>query len=382
MPAISISRPGAHTSRAQVPVFDHNGNIHKLVDADSNTVVAEYQYSPFGILIDKWGPAADECPFLFQTKYYDSEVELYYYGYRYYNPKDGKWLSRDPLGEAGGLNMMAFCGNDPINCWDYLGLEAFYAADDKDALFFQLAAESQSLHKAPKLGEEKKAFRERLIQEKTNPEKTGPIFIGTEPVVAISNKTKPRDLKSTTGKWYLYGHGNTGFVNIYGGKENKLTPDVVKAEKIGDQSNIEYVWSIACRFGNDIENWQNAFGPKTTVVGSKDLVHATIVPIVEFRDYTLKEKFQRGTATDGWTPPFDKQAIINEFGALLERVSYSPLPVPNADTDSKKTFTYQDFIKEWDALYNKHKANLKFAYWHIYDSDYTTTQNWKVLNGN
>jgi hypothetical protein len=34
----------------------------------------------------------------------------------------GKWLIRDPLGEAGGINLTAFCGNDPINQVDPLGL--------------------------------------------------------------------------------------------------------------------------------------------------------------------------------------------------------------------------------------------------------------------
>jgi hypothetical protein len=33
-----------------------------------------------------------------------------------------EWLIRDPLGEAGGLNLTAFCGNDPINKVDPLGL--------------------------------------------------------------------------------------------------------------------------------------------------------------------------------------------------------------------------------------------------------------------
>jgi RHS repeat-associated protein len=40
-------------------------------------------------------------PFLFSTKYYDWETGLYYYGYRYYDPSTGRWLSRDPINEAG-----------------------------------------------------------------------------------------------------------------------------------------------------------------------------------------------------------------------------------------------------------------------------------------
>ena len=34
----------------------------------------------------------------------------------------GRWLNRDPINEAGGLNLYGFVGNDPVNRWDYLGL--------------------------------------------------------------------------------------------------------------------------------------------------------------------------------------------------------------------------------------------------------------------
>jgi hypothetical protein len=45
---------------------------------------------------------------------------LYYYGYRYYEPTAGKWLSRDPIAERGGLNLYAF--KDPVNTVDPEGL--------------------------------------------------------------------------------------------------------------------------------------------------------------------------------------------------------------------------------------------------------------------
>ena len=35
----------------------------------------------------------------FSTKYYDAETDLYYYGYRYYSPSLGRWISRDPITE-------------------------------------------------------------------------------------------------------------------------------------------------------------------------------------------------------------------------------------------------------------------------------------------
>ena len=44
-----------------------------------------------------------------------------YYGYRYYDPKTGRWLSRDPIEEEGGINLYGFVGNDGVNKWDLLG---------------------------------------------------------------------------------------------------------------------------------------------------------------------------------------------------------------------------------------------------------------------
>jgi hypothetical protein len=46
-----------------------------------------------------------------------------YYTYRWYDPVTGRWPSRDPIQERGGLNLYAFVGNDGVNAWDLLGLE-------------------------------------------------------------------------------------------------------------------------------------------------------------------------------------------------------------------------------------------------------------------
>lgn len=44
------------------------------------------------------------------------------YGFRFYMPDTGRWLSSDPIGERGGINLYGMVGNDPVNRWDYLGL--------------------------------------------------------------------------------------------------------------------------------------------------------------------------------------------------------------------------------------------------------------------
>ncbi len=102
---------------------DGYGNVGQLVDSGSGNIVAHYEYDPFGNQITAAGPHVTTNPYRFSTKYSDSETGLFYYGYRYYSPKLGRWLVRDPLGEAGGNNLYTFVKNNPSYYWDYLGLD-------------------------------------------------------------------------------------------------------------------------------------------------------------------------------------------------------------------------------------------------------------------
>jgi RHS repeat-associated protein len=45
------------------------------------------------------------------------------YGYRYMDPLTGRWPSRDPIEEEGGLNLYGFVGNDGLNQIDVLGMK-------------------------------------------------------------------------------------------------------------------------------------------------------------------------------------------------------------------------------------------------------------------
>jgi hypothetical protein len=47
-----------------------------------------------------------------------------HYGYRFYDPMTGRWPSRDPIGEMGGVNLYGFVSNDGVNSWDMLGQKA------------------------------------------------------------------------------------------------------------------------------------------------------------------------------------------------------------------------------------------------------------------
>jgi len=61
-------------------------------------------------------------PFRFATKYLDDETDLTYFGYRYYGTSVGRWLSRDPINEEGGVNLFGFGNNDTLSSVDALGL--------------------------------------------------------------------------------------------------------------------------------------------------------------------------------------------------------------------------------------------------------------------
>jgi RHS repeat-associated protein len=116
---LSVTNSGA----TYAPAFDGNGNVIGLVDMATGTKSATYDYNALGETIQNEGVAALANPFRFSTKYTDDETGLLYYGYRYYQPSTGRWLSKDPIEEAGGVNLYGFLGNSAVHAVDRLGLD-------------------------------------------------------------------------------------------------------------------------------------------------------------------------------------------------------------------------------------------------------------------
>ena len=102
--------------------YDGNGNVIGLVDMATGTKSATYDYNAFGETIQSDGVASVTNHFRFSTKYTDDETGLLYYGFRFYQPTTGRWLSRDLIEERGGKNLYAFLGNNPIGQVDSVGL--------------------------------------------------------------------------------------------------------------------------------------------------------------------------------------------------------------------------------------------------------------------
>ncbi|WP_217704993.1 RHS repeat protein [Victivallis sp. Marseille-Q1083] len=103
-----------------LPVYDGNGNIMSYLNASTKASVAEYIYDAFGRTISSSGAEADNFTYRFSTKPVDGNG-LYYYGYRYYDPQHGRWISRDPLEEEGGINLYGFVQNNGVMKYDLLG---------------------------------------------------------------------------------------------------------------------------------------------------------------------------------------------------------------------------------------------------------------------
>lgn len=121
-------RVGTTPALRYLPAYDGNGNVIALLDEGGGEQAA-FEYDPYGNVIRASGPAASFNPFRFATKYQDPETKLVYHNARYYSAELGRFLSNDPIGESGGLNLYGYVGNDPVNGVDYLGYQN-YNPDD------------------------------------------------------------------------------------------------------------------------------------------------------------------------------------------------------------------------------------------------------------
>ncbi|MCP2384220.1 RHS repeat domain-containing protein, partial [Akkermansia muciniphila] len=117
----TATRPLALVQGASLYCYgvDFNKNVTEVFDAQG-TIAAAYDYSPYGAVT---GTGSLVQPVQWSGEMHDEEPALVYYNYRYYNPKDGRWINRDPIAEEGGWNLYAFLGNSTQDKFDALGLK-------------------------------------------------------------------------------------------------------------------------------------------------------------------------------------------------------------------------------------------------------------------
>ncbi|MBB1585080.1 RHS repeat protein [Serratia sp. OS31] len=95
------------------------GSSNLELDGDGNVISME-EYYPYGgtaVWTARSAVEADYKTVRYSGKERDA-TGLYYYGYRYYQPWAGRWLSADPAGTVDGLNVFRMCRNNPVSMKD------------------------------------------------------------------------------------------------------------------------------------------------------------------------------------------------------------------------------------------------------------------------
>ena len=127
---------------------DHLGSSSYITNLDGE-IVQHVEYVPFGEVFIEERNNSWNTPYLFNGKELDEETGLYYYGARYYNPRESLWLSADPLsgynpinesehyidGQHNGgvynsfnLNTYGYCYQNPVKLVDPNGKQAIAGA--------------------------------------------------------------------------------------------------------------------------------------------------------------------------------------------------------------------------------------------------------------
>lgn len=109
-------------------IYNLQGDVIGLYNT-SGTVVVQYTYDSWGVLLSTTGSLASTLgalnPFRYRGYIYDEETELYWLRSRYYDPETGRFLNADVFVSTGqginALNMFAYCGNNPVINIDITG---------------------------------------------------------------------------------------------------------------------------------------------------------------------------------------------------------------------------------------------------------------------
>ncbi|TWT45690.1 tRNA(Glu)-specific nuclease WapA precursor [Phycisphaerae bacterium RAS1] len=101
--------------------YDANGNVTQVLDADSGAIAVKYEYDPYGNRVNTPTSGELDQPMKFSTRPFDAETGFGAWLRRLYDPRTGRWMSRDPIGESGGTHLYSAFRNGPIGYIDMLG---------------------------------------------------------------------------------------------------------------------------------------------------------------------------------------------------------------------------------------------------------------------
>jgi RHS repeat-associated protein len=132
--AVTLFSPSS--TNTYYAVKDHLGSVHALIDSSGN-VAAQFTFSAWGEVLSHFRTlelSNFSLRYLWQGREYSWATGLYNFRARWYVPAYGRWLSPDPVGLEGGLNLYEFCRNNPLKFGDPTGLCPYQVADGTQAI--------------------------------------------------------------------------------------------------------------------------------------------------------------------------------------------------------------------------------------------------------
>ena len=122
-------------SRTYTAHTDVQGTVWAFSDEQGN-VAALFGYDAWGNVLSRtYAPGAEALAgvrYGFQGREHSRLTGFIHFRMRWYDPVTGRWLSKDRIRLLGGMNLYAFCGENPLNVRDSLGL-CKNSSDDKDS---------------------------------------------------------------------------------------------------------------------------------------------------------------------------------------------------------------------------------------------------------
>ena len=104
-------------------LHDSLGSV-SAVTGEHGLPLQNYTYSPYGTCLNVTGDPINNLQFVGRYGgYLDNDTGLTYFWHRWYDSKDGRWISRDPIGIKGGINLYGYVKNEPNNKIDKNGYD-------------------------------------------------------------------------------------------------------------------------------------------------------------------------------------------------------------------------------------------------------------------
>ena len=112
---LAVTLYSATETNTLYAVTDPLGTVHALVGTNGVPAVT-YAYDLWGNPLSVSGDETlASLRFTWQGREYSRATALYNFRARWYDPAAGRWLSKDPIGLEGGLNLYEAFGNNPVN---------------------------------------------------------------------------------------------------------------------------------------------------------------------------------------------------------------------------------------------------------------------------